>query len=30
MKPARLTYEEEEKLFDPNAVYGEVENPTKL
>lgn len=29
-KPISLTYEEQEKVFDPVAVYGDAPNPTKL
>ncbi|MBE8190868.1 MAG: phosphoribosyl-AMP cyclohydrolase [Alphaproteobacteria bacterium] len=28
--PIALTYEEQEKVFDPVAVYGDAPNPTKL
>ncbi|MEO1041140.1 MAG: phosphoribosyl-AMP cyclohydrolase [Pseudomonadota bacterium] len=28
--PARLIFTENEKTFDPKAVYGDVPNPTKL
>lgn len=28
--PVKLTYEEREKTFDPDAVYGDAPNPTKL
>ena len=29
-KPAKLTFEETEKVFDPKEVYGDAPNPTKL
>ncbi|MEG9862485.1 MAG: phosphoribosyl-AMP cyclohydrolase [Parvularculales bacterium] len=29
-KPARLVFEETEKIFDPKDVYGDAPNPTKL
>jgi len=28
--PAKLTFEETEKVFDPEEVYGDAPNPTKL
>ncbi|MCZ6588405.1 MAG: phosphoribosyl-AMP cyclohydrolase [Alphaproteobacteria bacterium] len=28
--PAKLTFEETEKVFDPKEVYGDAPNPTKL
>ncbi len=28
--PAKLTFEETEKVFDPKDVYGDAPNPTKL
>ena len=28
--PAKLTFEESEKVFDPEEVYGDAPNPTKL
>ena len=28
--PAKLTFEESEKVFDPKEVYGDAPNPTKL
>jgi len=28
--PAKLTFEESEKVFDPKEVYGDTANPTKL
>ena len=28
--PAKLTFEESEKVFDPKDVYGDAPNPTKL
>ena len=28
--PAKLTFEEDQKTFDPMAVYGDVPNPTQL
>ncbi|MGB0820900.1 MAG: phosphoribosyl-AMP cyclohydrolase, partial [Parvibaculales bacterium] len=28
--PVELTYEEDEKVFDPLDVYGDAPNPTKL
>jgi phosphoribosyl-AMP cyclohydrolase len=28
--PVPLTFEEREKVFDPQAVYGDVPNPTRL
>ena len=29
-QPIELTFTETEKVFDPNAVYGDVPNPTQL
>ena len=29
-EPARLTYSEQEKVFDPKTVYGDAPNPTQL
>ena len=29
-RPVTLTFEEDEKVFDPVAVYGDAPNPTKL
>tara|TARA_Y100001968_G_C19255073_1_gene666372 strand:- start:248 stop:751 length:504 start_codon:yes stop_codon:yes gene_type:complete len=29
-EPARLTYSEKEKVFDPKTVYGDAPNPTQL
>ena len=28
--PAQLTFREADKAFDPNALYGDAPNPTKL